>query len=69
MPNKMEFLAGPVTWLVRLPDGLAGTAREASPESLQSLLQGYYVCPADCRLDEGLRAFLRAVLADDWLPL
>ena len=47
----------------------AGTARAASPESLQALLRGYVVCPADCRLDEGLRAFLRAVLSDEWLPL
>ena len=69
MPNKMQLLAGPVTWLVSLPDGLAGTTRVASPESLQALLRGYVVCPADCRLDEGLRAFLRAVLSDEWLPL
>ena len=32
-------------------------------------MRAHTVCPADCRLDEGLRAFLRAVLADEWLPL
>jgi len=58
-----------VTWIVRLPHGLAGSARPASPEALAHLLQAQSVCPADCRLDEGLRAFLRAVLADEWLPL
>jgi hypothetical protein len=64
-----QLFAGSVTWVVRLPDGLAGSALPASPEALQSLLRAQSVCSADCRLDEGLRAFLRAVLADEWLPL
>ena len=69
MTQQTQLFAGSVTWVVRLPDGLAGSALPASPETLQNLLQAYSVCPADCRLDEGLRAFLRAVLADEWLPL
>ena len=58
MPNPTQLFAGPVTWLVTLPDGLAGTAREASPESLRAMLRGQLVCPADCRLGA---IFLRPV--------
>ena len=69
MTHSTQLFAGTVTWVVRLPDGLAGSARPSSPEALAQLLQAQAVCAADCRLDEALRAFLRAVLADDWLPL
>ena len=69
MAQPAQLFAGSVTWVVRLRDGLAGSALPASPEALHRLMRANTVCPADCRLDEGLRAFLRAVLADDWLPL
>lgn len=69
MTQRTQLFAGTVTWVVRLPDGLTGSARPSSPEALAQLLQAQAVCVADCRLDEALRAFLRAVLADEWLPL
>jgi hypothetical protein len=69
LAQQTQLFAGQVTWLVRLPDGLAGTALPATPEALASLSRAASVCPADCRLDEALRSFLRAVLADEWLPL
>jgi hypothetical protein len=68
LTQQTQLFAGPVTWIVRLPDSLPGSARPSCPEALAQLLQTH-VCPADCRLDEGLLAFLRAVLADEWLPL
>ena len=69
MTQHTQLFAGPVTWLVRLPEGLAGSARPSSPEALAQLLQAQSICAADCRLDEALRTFVRAVLADEWLPL
>lgn len=69
MTQHTQLFAGQVTWLVRLPEGLAGSARPSSPEALAQLLQAQSICAADCRLDEALRTFLRAVLADEWLPL
>ena len=69
MTQLTQLFAGSVTWVVRLPDGLAGSALPATPEALHNLVRAQAVCPADCRLDEALRTFLHAVLADEWLPL
>jgi len=58
MPHSI-IDAGSVSWVVRLPEGPAGVALPACPESLQLLAERYLGCVVHCALGPQLREFLR----------